>query len=564
MKRKLPTPYLPFHSAAVRSRRLALGAILVASAALASPVFAESPEVDSVEKEVVLGVLRAPAPKVLSEQIVGVARKIVPGPQTEALPFMIGGMLGDPMLEGVSLTENMGAVLLERGDDIVPVLVLKLTEESPLRQTLPSFNLHLHEFDGWTFGLQEVGAGSLIEGREEELISAVRVERRFDIELTAESSFLANKLRELLADLPQMGEMEGKLMASLIAGVAAEADTVADFRIGLDLSPEAIRQALFLQATPGSPLAAFLDQKRPQNFDFAKFIPATDPVLYLGGSDIEATRGYFDHFLQRILGQTSGEEPNILQEINRLSQRFFDQSDGRSGGTFALEGFELEMTQVYSSSMTDEELGEFLNEGLKMSEKLFDQEPWASMGMNTSGETQELLLNHSEINDVSVHLLRTSYSMEVPESSEVGEEELALVESGMEQEMYYAMLDGFMLNTTSLSRMAGLIEAIQSGEPVEDNLASAVDLDGNKLLAWRVDLVGYMGEILSAMPFANQQLFEQLQQKNLSPINGWASAEGGIGRVEAAIPVDTIAAIYQAFMEQMEAQFEQPPMPVQE
>ncbi|HLS27226.1 MAG TPA: hypothetical protein VK041_01140, partial [Opitutales bacterium] len=123
MKRKLPTPYLPFHSAAVRSRRLALGAILVASAALASPVFAESPEVDSVEKEVVLGVLRAPAPKVLSEQIVGVARKIVPGPQTEALPFMIGGMLGDPMLEGVSLTENMGAVLLERGDDIVPVLV---------------------------------------------------------------------------------------------------------------------------------------------------------------------------------------------------------------------------------------------------------------------------------------------------------------------------------------------------------------------------------------------------------------------------------------------------------
>src|SRR5690625_4899334 len=186
-----------------------------------------------------------------------------------------------------------------------------------------------------------------------------------------------------------MGEMEGKLMASLIAGVAAEADTVADFRIGLDLSPEAIRQALFLQATPGSPLAAFLDQKRPQNFDFAKFIPATDPVLYLGGSDIEATRGYFDHFLQRILGQTSGEEPNILQEINRLSQRFFDQSNGRSGGTFALEGFELEMTQVYSSSMTDEELGEFLNEGLKMSEKLFDQEPWASMGMNTSGETQE-------------------------------------------------------------------------------------------------------------------------------------------------------------------------------
>lgn len=558
MKIKLPAPRFSFNSATARIRRFALGGMLVASAALLSPASAETGTADSNEKEVVLAVLRAPAPKVLSEKILGVARKIVPGPQTEALPFMLGGMLGDPMLDGFSPTENLGVVLFENEDDLLPVLVLKLTDESPLRQTLPHFNLHLQEFDGWTFGLQEEDAKRLIEGRESELISKVREERLFDLELSIASSELAKKLRDFSGDLPQLGGIEDKMLRPLIAGVAAETDSVSDFRVGIDLSPEAIRQALYLQATPGSELAAFLDQKRPENYDFAKFIPASDPVLFLAGSDIEATRRYFNHFFKSFLDQATGEDQKILQEIDALTKRYFDQTDGRSGGTFALqENMIMEMTQVSSSTLSNSELIEFLKEGLSLSNKLLEHEIWKSLGIDGESEKEELLLNQSEINGIPIHTVRADYP-----AFDQSEEE-ATVEMKT-QEIHYALIDGYLINTSSLPRMAGLIEAIQKGEPVENNLGSAIDLGENKLAAWRVDLIGYIGEVLLELPASSHQVIKQLQEKNLPPISGWATAQNGRGRVETTIPVDTVAAIYQAFMQQMEAQFEQHPVPIQE
>ena len=168
-----------------------------------------------------------------------VARKIQPGPQVEALPFMLGGMLGDPTLEGVSATANVGVALISHGEDVAPVLVVQLPEGSPLRESLPNLEMQLRDSGGWTFALPKDYPMTLVDGKEKELIAAVSQPRRYDVELTADAELLANAVRgsmdAMMAESPEAAKEFKPLI--LVAGYSAYPRTI-DFEVFGDIARE--------------------------------------------------------------------------------------------------------------------------------------------------------------------------------------------------------------------------------------------------------------------------------------------------------------------------------------
>ncbi|MEX2381854.1 MAG: hypothetical protein WD490_05695 [Opitutales bacterium] len=549
----------PSRSGSVRSRPIGAGALK--NFAVAGTVFcllgigtagANETSAESGEGEI-FAVVRVAAPKQLTEKIMAVARKIQPGPQTEALPFMLGGMLGDPTLEGVSATENIGLALIANGEDITPILLLKLTEESPLRASLPNFEMTLLDFGGWTFGLQQGASATLLEGRQEALISAVRAPRRYDLELTADGPALARKLREAYQGFPDTDEMGNMIVRPLIEALATEADAVQDFRVGFNLSGEEIQQFLFMEAVPGSAMAAFLNQKRPENMDFARFIRADEAVAYLGGVDVQATRQYFDHFIDVLSGDTEGPGGELWQKFHDIGVQYLDRMDGRSGGVLSLDAMALQMVSIAPTSMSDEELLALLAETV------------GTMGGIPTGDTEEgspmtkyeLLPNQLDVDGVAVHVMRTEVKFDPEAAAEIEEQVPGFLMPEQRHDMHYAVVGGYMVNTSDIARMKELIGAIQKDEAVENNLATLIQVDEENLFEFQVNLLRYFGGIMAVMmPPDMSAVLQRLESRNLKPMTGEASARNGVAEVGVSIPVDTVAAVYQEVTAYMAAQRE--------
>jgi hypothetical protein len=158
---------------------------------------------------------------------------------------------------------------------------------------------------------------------------------------------------------------------------------------------------------------------------------------------------------------------------------------------------------------------------------------------------QELLPNAFTVDGVAVHVLRTETGPgEMPDAPA---EAPAFAFPAQKQEMHYAIVEGYILNATSLGRMAALIQAVQAGEAVENSLAAKVDISPESLFEFRIDLPRYfVGPLTALLQPEVANAIRELQAQNLTPLRGTISARGGEAATRLAIPVDTVAATVQA------------------
>src|SRR5690606_26187159 len=116
---------------------------------------------------------------------------------------------------------------------IQAVWVMKLLDSSPLRQSLPAWDLQLKESGGWTFGWAADASATLVDGHEEELIELMRGERRYDVELALKGATVARKLREVLRVMPGDNGVEQLFLQPMLQALSTEIDAVEDLRIGV-------------------------------------------------------------------------------------------------------------------------------------------------------------------------------------------------------------------------------------------------------------------------------------------------------------------------------------------
>lgn len=512
------------------------------------------PEEGSRGSDDIVAIVRAPAPKDLLPKLMSVARQVQPGAQVEALPFILGGMLGDPMLTGISATENFGVILIAAGDDIVPVLVLNLPEASPWRQSLRSYQMTVKDQNGWSFAVPEGVSLSHVEGREASLIAAVRGARRYDVEMVLNVQGLGGKLQEgvgaFAGDLPLF-------VQSIVQAAAGEVEAMRDVRVGLNFSRDAVEQAYYLQAAPGTALAAFLDQKRPANLDFARFIEADAALTFLGGIDSGAARTYLNHLAGQFREKVGEEAPEGWEKIVELMDRFLRSTNGASGGTLSLDGMVPQMISVSPTTLSDEELVGLINPMTELAKRLMGE---------AAGEAAGLVYlftpNAATIDETPIHHFRTEVSM--PEEQAEMMRDLPGMPATA-QDAYYAVVGNHLVNTSDLDDMRKTIEALQKGEPVANNVAARIAIRDESLFEFQIDLVRYFGGVMTAMmPGGLGETFQELEKQKLAPVQGILTARGGEGEMKLSIPVETIVAGFQAFSSMMMQQQEMFSVPMEE
>lgn len=504
----------------------------------------------------VVAVLRSAAPKELLPKVMEIARQIQPGPQTEALPFILGGMLGDPSLQGISPVENMGIVVLARGEEVTPVVVLHLTEQSPLSAALTNnFGLTLREHEGWTFGLQAETSPDVIAGRERALIDLVRDARRYDLEVVADVSVFAGKLRQELEPLLS-GELEtGSLAKPVLDAVMAEADAMERAGFGLNLSRELIQPVYFLDAKAGTPLAVYLDQKRPEDLDFAKFVEADGTVAALGGYDVRATRVYIDHLANAVDLEGSPEVMKTFRELVAWAGEFIDKTSGAQAAVLSFEGFLPSLVSVIPSEMSDPELQSLLSTFAGLQDSLLREVAELDAGGDASTDvtapSYSLSANVAEIDGLPVHSFTTHLNLSVEEGEAAGFDRTMLMEP---HENYYVLADGYLVNATSLDKLRKTVEAVRGGEAVANNLSDLVSLRPDELFRVQVNLLHlFEGNDALPMPMEMAEVFAELQAQDLPPLTLSFSAVDGRAEGRIEIPVKTIAAVAQAVRARREA-----------
>jgi hypothetical protein len=531
------------HPIAASSRALAAG-LAVTTLALSLPVSLHAQE-EAGEGDRVVAVVKAPPARQLSEKILAVARKIQPGPQTEALPFILGGMLGDPMLQGISGTESIGVALLLKDGELVPVFVLNLPQESPLRQSLPQFNLQLRDAHGWTFALPADQSPALLEGQEQAIISAVRVPRRYDIEVSASGTMLGRKLYEGFEEAiaENLDESTRRFARPLVQALAGESESVSDFRAGLNISANLLEQVLLISGAEGSPLAAFLNQKRPENLDFGRFISADGALTYIGGVDVEVMRNYVSHFTNRLSAGGSAETSQWWESFRQMADLFLQSTNGATAGSLTLRGMEVTMTQISPSSMSDEQLVQMLEQTVTALGGIMSTVADGGPGLQPG---YELLTNHLQVDGIPVHIFRTEIKLDAPHAEELQRQIPDFALPVQRQDIHYAMAEGYLLASSEAAAISSMIEAVKKGVSAEKNLSSVINVGENDLFELRIDLLRYFGGAMA--PFMTPEMaaiMQRLEQQRLAPVRATLSARGGEGEFKLQIPVDTLVTVFQ-------------------
>lgn len=535
--------------------------------ALAAMTVAPSLEAQEEGNDTVVAIIKAPPAKQLTEKIMAVARRVQPGPQTEALPFILGGMLGDPMLEGFAASENLGIALVTKGEEVIPVLVLNLSEESPLRESLPNLEMRLHDVGGWTFATAGDAPVNLDDESAQAIIAAVRTPRRYDFELTADAGMLGGKLREAFAEAvaPGLDEAFRHLIAPLVATLAGEAASIEDFRAGLNVSPERIEQIWYVSAARSSGLHSLLTQRRANDFDFARFIPADGALAYLGGVDPKALQNYADHLISRLVKEGGGEVEKWAEAFREMSALYLEGTNGASGGILTIDGMEVRMIQVSPSSMSDEQLVDMLQRTVTQMGRI--------LGETSGDEPQlvpqyELIVDAFQVDGIPIHIFRNEVKLDPEHAKELEEQMPGFTLPVQRQDLHYALVDGLLVSASDASTVSSIIDSVRKGTRVESSIADLISVGPDDLFEFRIDLLRYIGGTMA--PYMTPEMavvMERLEQRGIQPVRATISAREGEGEFKLHIPVDALVAVFQTvsgFMaaQEQEAELEDDPFAV--
>ncbi|MEX2381254.1 MAG: hypothetical protein WD490_02635 [Opitutales bacterium] len=504
----------------------------------------------SLPEGVVLS-LKAPSPYSLAQKVVAIARQIEPGPQTEALPFLLGAALGDPTLQGIDRDENVSLFLLTTEDAVAPVLLLKLAGNGPYRQSLPQLGFELSDHDGWTFATLQAMPFTIAEERRDLLLSLAQASRDRDIELNISGRELGARLLAIAENgdeflQPFMGETNGaasNAIGSLARMLAEELLDVVSMGISMNLNADAIAPFAHLEGVAGSPLGNFLSHEVPVSTQLAEWIEADKASwVYLNNIDPEALGAYTRHLFSRLeegFLKPMGEEGVTVGRVVRdLMDTYLENTGASSAGSLAPFGasddFRVESFQLSQTRMSSDDLVNFLREAVALGQRESVTAFLKGMGQGhiTVGAEDAVYLVEAErmVGDVPVHALHTGIVADEGEPSDDEKIEIA----------YFAVLEGLLLQSTSIDLLIAHIEAIASGEKPAANAAGEFAEKPGAASQFFVD----------AVPF-----FRKMEEDGLAPegsvsgldlpkIRGELLFENNTAVLRANMPVKLLAELY--------------------
>lgn len=524
---------------------LSIPAALVLFAAV--PVAAETTASDdSVLPRGVVAVVKTGSLKELSEKIVDIARQIEPGPQVESMPFMLGAMIGDPMLQGVEAGRNIGMAFVKYEGDYHPVLLAKLSESSPYRQSLQGYGLRLADHEGWTFGTMGEMDPAAVENLRDPLLEWVQIPRTHDIEVELNgpeiSRFVLEREDEIRAAIREGTGMNGAghedAVWAVLRTLAGEFRVLSSVGFAIGLESDKITQRAYLGAAADTALGRFLSADHTASTGIVDWIGFDHPMVYVGRANPGAILDYVDYFSNKTVVSEGEILEGALQAIRELIALYSEYSDGNAAGAVRFEGMSARTVQVSESRFDDEALRESLRltaSMMSLSQGMVQGLTGGSPFGDATTET-EVVEAEEGIGDYPVHILRTRMEYG-KDDEEMSEEQRAFFQQMQEQLVYYVQVKDYLVTASHLEDSRGVVNAIDAGErPVGregDGFREEPGLAGQ----WIINPSLLSGAVQGFLPGAGTT------DLDLPPIRGEVSMKENGARAQMEIPVALIAGL---------------------
>ena len=520
-----------------------------------------------------------------------VARQVYPSQQTEMLPLIFFGAFGYPEYPGVSKTEH--ATFFVFDDDATRNLplgkkhmafMLKMDENSPVREALKASGFTVTDQAGWTFVFEEGdGVYTFASNEDVKLLAEMNnapmsgdFEGRFYTQsmlrcphmreafLTRTVSYQVDEQGNLISN--EKGEpipLKGKVAPNYEAYINAlweELGTSEYLGFEIALGEEAIDSAVVLKAQPGTALDSLLSQEVGGTVPLARFLSADQMLAAVAKYDPQATQAYIDTFFDRV---AKASFPPEREGRVRVFQHHIRQLNLMHDGTLVFaENYRdgkatVDFMEVLGGDYDDASLVESLK---TIYTDFFNN--WAQKFAKKTGTpliTFDFIESAFEVEEVPVH--KVTFSVNELDGPPV-----------MLEEQYFAIVRGSFLSTVNPADMATLIQTLQAQEVVSNNMGESFTLRNGELLQFTFNLKESLDSVsrLAFQEFPDnspeaialqEATFAALEELELDPITGGVALGSGEAKAFAQVSVHNITELVRLMREMVLSQPQPTQMP---
>lgn len=493
----------------------------------------------------------APLPQTMSK-LIEVGNAISPNPQMASMPFIVGGMIGDPTFATIDPEADVSVLLFGDANISAPyVFVAKLTADSPIRAQMEAMGMTIAEAGEWTLIAQEPALLAALS--ESPLVDTVATKARAgDIEIGFWPARMGSQLEMLKMMLPgllaqnnpSMAKPENQAMISTLTSIGVDEFQSAESAIiAFNLSSEAIDTAFAVNAVTDTPLHALFSMPAGGKVTEAAYVPAGDMIYGLASWNREASDAYLLHLNGKMETLPEGKIREVSLQIIDLYRRWNNAMAGTYAFAGSLEGTKFDFTQLYATRLSSTVNKELIVESMEWLQTfykgMYDEESRTGTRM-----TYEFLDTAHVLRNTDIHRVNMKIETIMPEESAD-----AMPADMLKQDMtlLFTTRDGFFHYTSSNQRMMKLLDAVQSKQPVENSIASLYTLEPGMMAIYGLDMEGFaswMADLSATVdPDAAEEVSTLFSDLELSPIETYLYIGEGTFQSKSSISVPDIAKV---------------------
>ncbi|MEO0797216.1 MAG: hypothetical protein AAFX93_18840 [Verrucomicrobiota bacterium] len=519
----------------------------------------------------VLAAIKFPPVRAFTDSLMGVARQVNPGQETEMLPLLFLGAFGYPNFAGVSETEPVTVFLFDSTDsEEMPFVILsKMSDSAALRNALtaqadpgnpmaamlaPGFSVE--DRDGWTLFSSSPENFKLVKNVSElaamgKSVDDFDVTFRFFIGPEKMSTWV-NTLKEEVTDEHLMSggsEKDEDLGFKLryIDFLATIGENLDYYDFGIDINNQAISLGTVLQALEGTPEYTMLSAKAGGSSTVGEFVSASAPITYVSNIDMKAVAEYYSVLNHRALKLATDEGKALLKRAAQTNAIYFSKAGNSTAGSLDFDNDAAISSSVASGNLSNDEL-------VKISKSYYDDILPAVLKhlaeMQFSDEAAAEFVLKENVGEVAGDPINEMISkIKVDTGLSLHEDENDAQPEYETEESYFAVVDGNVVTANNIDALKALAKVVAGGKAVENNAASRIELASGEAMGYQIDfkpLIDMMIESNSMQSQSAKQVYKDLSSADLEPAAGGVTLGNGRAKATLSAPLSSIVKIMEA------------------
>ena len=397
-----------------------------------SPVFANGME------PTLIGYAKTGPLKETVGKVTEVARKIQPSPQVDSLPYLVGMMLGDPTLDSISATENITVFIYNTpaNDEATYLAMVKLTEDSPIRNALSLQGVIVEDRMGWSLISRDQYLLEQIENIDS-LIKLAQRKRAADIEIGFWLNRISYPIDSIKYEIINRLEREGRIkdeedkatIEGLIDIALGELTSLDSLLMGINYSAEELVFQSNIKADSETPLGKLFSQELNREITVGEYLSADSMLTYWFRFDPGDTNEYVNYLLNAIIGVSQKDWKSLTISFKDLYNKLLQGIDGTSVGSFELSKMTVKTKQIGGTHLNSTEFAGLIDDGIKLADKFINLLNSDDGAMITP--IYEFHPNAFAVNGVAVHTLKSRFNIADNPYAEETEDENSTYKSNL-------------------------------------------------------------------------------------------------------------------------------------